>query len=155
VKQTQMSSEQFRAYLKTRNYKKPRKHRNKIVYVYEDGYVTSTKNEGHGIIKERFDSQKEYDRWSELKLLERAGEIGELRRQVPFELFPAFSDKEGVRHQAVNYKADFTYTEKGTEVVEDVKAYDVVRGKHLTTETFNLKWKILKAKYPDRVFRLY
>ena len=35
---------------------------------------------------EVFDSKKEYQRWQELKLLEKAGEIAELRRQVPFEL---------------------------------------------------------------------
>ena len=37
---------------------------------------------------EVFDSKREYQRWQELKLLEKAGEIAELRRQVPFELLP-------------------------------------------------------------------
>ena len=35
-----------------------------------------------------FDSQKEYRRWCELKLLERAGKISKLKRQVTFELVP-------------------------------------------------------------------
>lgn len=36
----------------------------------------------------KFDSQKEAARWQELKLLERAGEICELERQVRFLLIP-------------------------------------------------------------------
>lgn len=38
---------------------------------------------------EKYDSKKEYDRWIELQLLEKAGEISELRRQVEYELIPA------------------------------------------------------------------
>ena len=36
-----------------------------------------------------FDSQKEAQRYCELKLLEKKGEISQLQRQVPFELIPA------------------------------------------------------------------
>ena len=46
----------------------------------------------HGIdfsTVEKYDSKKEYDRWLELQLLEKAGEISDLRRQVEFELIPA------------------------------------------------------------------
>ena len=32
----------------------------------------------------KFDSQREYTRWCELKLLQRAGEISDLQRQVKF-----------------------------------------------------------------------
>lgn len=81
-----------------------------------------------------FDSKKEYGRWCELKLLERAGKISGLRRQVCFELIPAQYEtverygktgrlpdgKKCVEH-AVNYVADFVYTENGKMVVEDVK----------------------------------
>ena len=35
-----------------------------------------------------FDSKRERDRYIDLLLLERAGEISELRLQVPFELIP-------------------------------------------------------------------
>lgn len=37
---------------------------------------------------ELFDSSKEYRRWCELKLLERAGKVSGLKRQVTFELIP-------------------------------------------------------------------
>ena len=36
-----------------------------------------------------FDSIREYQRWIQLKLLERAGEITGLERQVPFLLIPS------------------------------------------------------------------
>jgi hypothetical protein len=65
-----------------------------------------------------FDSQRELRRWGELKLLERAGEITNLKRQVPFELIP----KVG-RQRATYFVADFVYEEKGRTVVEDSKGY--------------------------------
>ena len=37
---------------------------------------------------EVFDSKKEYKRWCELKLLERAGKISDLKRQVKYVLIP-------------------------------------------------------------------
>jgi hypothetical protein len=65
-----------------------------------------------------FDSQRELKRWGELKLLERAGEIKHLRRQVDYELIPA-----GCGLRRIVYRADFVYQEKGREVIEDSKGY--------------------------------
>ena len=64
------------------------------------------------------DSQREASRWVELKLLEKAGEIRDLQRQVKYELIPK---QEGER--AVYYIADFVYTDlrTGKTVVEDTK----------------------------------
>lgn len=62
------------------------------------------------------DSIKEANRWCELKLLERAGRIQHLQRQVKYALIPK---QEGER--AVEYIADFVYRENGNLVVEDVK----------------------------------
>ncbi len=62
------------------------------------------------------DSQKEANRWCELKLLQRAGKISDLQRQVSYELLPK---QDGER--AVHYVADFVYVENGREVVEDAK----------------------------------
>ena len=64
------------------------------------------------------DSVKEANRWCELKLLERAGRISDLRRQVKFELIPK---QEGER--AIHYIADFVYIENGRQVVEEVKGF--------------------------------
>ena len=64
-----------------------------------------------------FDSKAEAARWQELSLLERAGEIAELERQVEYELIPK---QKGER--AVKYIADFRYKDhEGKTVVEDTK----------------------------------
>ena len=75
-----------------------------------------------------FASQKEADRWRELKLLERAGKITELRRQVPFLLIPTQRefcseiDKKGkVLERKCSYYADFVYMQNGKQIVEDAK----------------------------------
>ena len=64
----------------------------------------------------KHDSIKEANRWCELKLLERAGQIRLLQRQVKYTLIPK---QEGERE--VCYIADFVYQEDGKLVVEDVK----------------------------------
>ena len=64
-----------------------------------------------------FDSKAEAARWQELQLLERAGEIAELERQVEYELIPK---QKGER--SVKYIADFRYKDhEGKTVVEDTK----------------------------------
>ena len=85
-----------------------------------------------------FDSQKEYRRFRELCLLEKAGQITGLQRQVKYVLLPAqyetyarFSEKTGKRlkdgqktvEQECSYIADFVYQQDGKLVVEDVKGY--------------------------------
>ena len=64
------------------------------------------------------DSIKEANRWCELKLLQRAGKIQHLQRQVKYALIPK---QQGERE--VSYIADFVYhiAEDGKLVVEDVK----------------------------------
>lgn len=70
----------------------------------------------------KFDSVKEYRRWCELSLLERAGQIHTLKRQVKFELIPTQRINGKVVERACNYVADFTYfLPDGTYVVEDTK----------------------------------
>ena len=67
-----------------------------------------------------FDSKREYERWCELKLLQRAGKIRDLRRQVRYNLVPAQYNK--IRNERpVDYIADFVYLQNGRTVVEDVK----------------------------------
>lgn len=81
-----------------------------------------------------FDSKREAKRYSELLLLERAGAITELQRQVEFVLIPAQRepDYSGVRgglikgktiERKVSYVADFVYKENGRLVVEDTKGF--------------------------------
>ena len=67
-----------------------------------------------------FDSAKEAKRYTKLRDMERAGEIQELRLQVPFELLPSF-ECDGVKYRGMKYIADFVYYRNGVLVVEDVK----------------------------------
>ena len=81
-----------------------------------------------------YDSKKEADRHAVLKLLERSGRISDLQRQVKFQLIPAqyapdvIGKRGGVKRgklleREVSYIADFTYTQDGKQVVEDVKGF--------------------------------
>jgi len=79
-----------------------------------------------------FDSKHERDRYCELKLLQKAGVISDLRCQVSFRLLPEQREPDstgprgGVRRgkiieKAVDYVADFVYVKDGQTVVEDAK----------------------------------
>lgn len=71
-----------------------------------------------------FDSIEEYRRYCELRLLERAGEVADLRRQVRFELIPSHRVGGKVVERPVTYIADFVYRDKaGNTVVEDTKGF--------------------------------
>lgn len=81
-----------------------------------------------------FDSKREAKRYGELLLLERAGAITELQRQVEFVLIPAQREpdtigkrggviKGKVLEHKCSYVADFVYKEDGKLVVEDTKGF--------------------------------
>lgn len=70
-----------------------------------------------------FSSEKEANRFRELDLLQRAGEISNLRCQVPFLLIPYQKRADGKAEQPCRYIADFVYDDGTQEVVEDVKGY--------------------------------
>ena len=92
-----------------------------------------------------FDSKAEARRYSELRLLERAGEISDLELQPSFELQPTFRDAQKRTHRAITYVADFAYTEDGRRIVEDVKG--------MATPEFRIKWKMAIRQYPNIEFR--
>lgn len=75
----------------------------------------ASKTEVNGIV---FDSKKEANRYKELLLLLKAGEIGFLKTQVPFEL-----NNNGMF--SFKYIADFVYIDAltGQTIVEDVKGF--------------------------------
>ena len=70
-----------------------------------------------------YDSKKEYRRHCELLLMERAGAISDLERQVKYVLIPSQRIDGKVVERELAYKADFRYTQNGKTVVEDVKGY--------------------------------
>ena len=85
-----------------------------------------------------FDSKHEAERYCQLKLLQRAGQISNLELQKDFVLIPnqyrteerygkngrRLKDKQILLEQKVVYRADFCYTdnETGEQVVEDAKS---------------------------------
>lgn len=70
-----------------------------------------------------YDSVKEYSRHQELLLLERAGAILGLQRQVRFELIPSQRYDGKVIERPCFYVADFVYQENGQTIVEDTKGF--------------------------------
>lgn len=94
-----------------------------------------------------FDSAKEARRYTELALLQRAGEISDLRRQVTFWLIPAQYMGGKLVERPVGYVADFVYVDNktGKTVVEDVKS------KATKTPVYIIKRKLLLQNYGIRI----
>ena len=92
-----------------------------------------------------FSSKKEEARWCELKLLEKAGEIKDLKRQVRFPLHYRSGD-----NIICHYIADFTYFDlkKYKNICEDVKGYR----KGLAYQLFKIKRKLFEVNYPEYTF---
>ena len=90
-----------------------------------------------------FASTHEAKRYAELKLLQRAGKISDLRCQVSFVLIPSqFINGKCVEREC-KYIADFTYRENGEFVVEDAKGYK--------TDVYKIKKKLMLEKYGIRI----
>lgn len=98
----------------------------------------------HGIT---FDSKAEADRYCELRLLERAGEITNLELQPKFPLIIEGKD-------CGFYRADFQYfsrptnTKRGEHIVEDVKS------KATKTKLYDLKKKLVAALYHVQIVEI-
>lgn len=114
-----------------------------------------------------FASKKEYKRWCELCLLQKAGKITDLEWQVPFELIPAQKrtvetgerykrdnlargiragdpkTKEVCLEQSCVYIADFVYRENGRQVVEDTKG--------VRTADYIIKRKLMLWRYGIKI----
>lgn len=105
---------------------------------------------------ETFDSQKELSRYQELLLLQKAGVIQDLQRQVKYVLIPAYYEtrertKNGKRlrperwcvERSVSYYADFVYTKDGKTVVEDTKG--------ARTQSYIIKRKLMLDRYRIKI----
>lgn len=90
------------------------------------------KTEVNGIM---FDSRKEAGRYVELKMLEKAGYITDLRLQQKFVLIPAQKKNGKTVERECSYIADFVYKENGKTVVEDTKGF--------RTDTYKIKRKLM------------
>lgn len=106
-----------------------------------------------------FDSRKEAQRYQELRLLERAGRISNLRLQVKYVLIPTqraasfelykSGPQKGMRkpgkvlENECAYIADFVYTKGGETVVEDAKG--------VRTKEYIIKRKLMLERYGIRI----
>lgn len=105
-----------------------------------------------------FDSGREAERYSQLRLLEKAGKISWLKLQVKFELLPAQYEytseiiKRGPNkgqpkrgkciEKAITYIADFVYCENGAMIVEDAKG--------CRTKDYIIKRKLFRWKFGEQ-----
>lgn len=118
-----------------------------------------------------FDSRLEADRYQQLLLLEKAGEITGLMLQVEFQILKGWTNpgivsedgidedgdtiyritetptKAGERIKSRFYIADFVYYDTGLKnwVIEDTKGIE--------TADFRLKWDYMKSIYPEYEYR--
>ena len=113
---------------------------NRVIRWYEPSKYHNEKTEVDGIV---FDSRKEANRYRELKLLEKAGEISGLKLQEKFELIPAIYEYGVCVQRAITYVADFVYKENGETIVEDVKG--------MKTDVYKLKKKLMRWKYGIKI----
>ena len=91
----------------------------------------------------QFDSQKEENRYRELELLERAGQIRSIECQPRYDLIVN-------GHKLGFYRGDFRYKDVATDavVLEDVKS-PVTR-----TAVYMLKKKLVKALYDVEIVEI-
>jgi hypothetical protein len=93
----------------------------------------------------KFSSKLEANRYCELVLLQKAGEVKEIELQPRFLLQEGFK-KNGETFRPIYYVADFKVTYKDGHVeVEDTKG--------MRTEVYKLKRKLFEFKYPDLSIR--
>lgn len=102
------------------------------------------KTEYKGIL---YDSKWEANRAYELEMLQRAGQIKDLQRQVRFILQEDYINNKGQKIRPISYIADFVYTTKsGKKVVEDTKSPAT------KTAEYRIKKKLFEYKYRDYDF---
>lgn len=108
-----------------------------------------------------FDSRKEAKRYQELLLLQKAGIISDLCRQVKYELLPAqyevferygkngkrLKDEKKLIEKPVYYIADFVYDdENGNTVVEDTKSVKTKTKDYVIKRKMMLLFKKIKIR---------
>lgn len=93
-----------------------------------------------------FDSKAEATRYSELRMLEKAGKISKLTLQPAFVIITPGRDWLGKERGPIRYVADFAYYEDDEHVVEEVKGR--------ATPLYKLKARLFRAQYPDKVYKV-
>jgi hypothetical protein len=88
-----------------------------------------------------FDSRAEANYYIVLRQRAANREILDLTVHPSFVLVDSFTDRYGKRQRAIKHVADFSYTEKGTKVVVDVKG--------VQTAVWKIKHKLFLKRYPE------
>ena len=86
-----------------------------------------------------FDSGRESRRWSQLVLMEKAGVISQLERQITFELIPKQRLSNGKCERSLKYILDFRYIKDGVTICEDSKVK--------TTDSYIIKRELMLQKF--------
>lgn len=86
----------------------------------------------------KFDSKYEYEEWCNLKILEKAHVISDLRRQVSFEVIPTIRTTADTLC-CIRYIADFVYVENGITKIVDTKGFE--------TPEYKIKKRLLINQY--------
>lgn len=114
----------------------------------QNKYHVAEKNDRtyNGIV---FDSKHEMNEWINAELLERAGEIDDLQRQVHFNLMQGFIHPQYGRINPIAYVADIVYRDlkgeyAGKMVVKDAKG--------VRTTEYQIKRKLFLKMYPEYIF---
>ena len=103
------------------------------------------KTEYKGIV---YDSKWEAQKAYELDMLQRAGKIKDLQRQVRFILQEGYVNNKGEKIRPISYIADFTY-------------YDIKQNKMIVMDTkspatrtaeYRIKKKLFEFRYPEYIF---
>lgn len=105
----------------------------------------ANRNKYHAERSAGYASRKEHRRANELRLLQRAGVISDLREQVRYRLIPAQRDADGnLLERECAYVADFVYTdEHGNTIVEDTKG--------VRTDVYRIKRKLMLYVHGIRI----
>lgn len=104
---------------------------------------------------DHFDSEGEYFRYKELELMQKAGAISNLERQVRYDFFDT-NVHSGKPVLLFFYKADFRYIKDGEVVVEDYKpevkkTKKDPKGERALSPEFKLKRRAMRNKYDINV----
>ncbi len=93
-----------------------------------------------------FPSQKEANRYMELKMLQRAGVVTSIELQPEFMLKDGFV-KGGKKFLPIKYRADFRVTYRDGHIeIEDTKGYG--------TKEFAIKRKLFEDRYQDLTLKV-
>ena len=106
--------------------------------------VATKSNKYHNQKSGDYASRKEHRRANELRMMQRAGLISDLREQVTYLLLPSQRINGKVVERQCTYVADFVYKDShGNTVVEDTKG--------VRTEVYRIKRKLMLFVHGIRI----